>query len=230
MKRETTECVDRALLFHVSLFTFQSYVSRVLLPYDSLPPGSDIRREFVGDTLRITIPAADPPPAVMKQVAYDALASGATSSWALLLLACVAFYLGIRANRISGPVLLWAWAFFAIFCAAIVMLVSWIRYGILLDALRIARRQTTLIAVTPQRLMIETSGPFATASYDLPRDLIHRLRMRVTILRDDRARPWRVRTLAISLRDGRVIHLLPGRDGRELDSVLAVLQQTLRLA
>ena len=201
-----------------------------LLAYDSLPPGSDIRREFDGETLRITIPAADPPPPVIKQAAYDALASGATSSWALLLLACVAFYLGIRANRISGPALMWAWAFFAIFCAAIVMLVSWIRYGVLLDALRMGRRQTTLIAVTPERLMIETTGPFATAGYDLPRDVILRLRLRVSVLRDDRSRPWRVRLLSISLRDGRAILLLPARDARELHWIIAMLKQTLRLA
>src|SRR6266487_1323457 len=114
--------------FMSSCFSF-AYDSRVnappLLSYDSLPPGSDIRYEQTGGTLRITIPAADPPPAVLKQTAYDALASGAMNSWAILLLACVVFYLGIRANRISGVVLTWAWAFFAVFCAAIVMLVSW---------------------------------------------------------------------------------------------------------
>jgi hypothetical protein len=199
------------------------------LSYDSLPPGSDIRHERSDATLRITIPAADPPPQVLKQTAYDALASGAMSSWGLLLLACVVFYLGIRANRISGIVLTWAWAFFAIFCAAIVMLVSWVRYGMLSDALRIGRRQMTVLVATRERLLIETTGPFGAAGYDLPRDNIVRLRSDRGALRDQRGNLHRLSRLAIVLRDHRTIHFLPARDPREIRWVIAALQEALFL-
>jgi hypothetical protein len=200
-----------------------------LLTYDDLPPGSDIRRVYDGDSIHITVPAGEPPAAVMKQAALDGLAWGATSSWALLLLAFVMFYFGVRANRISGVTLTWAWTFFAIFCAALVMLVSWIRYGMIVDALRAGRRQATILAATPQRLLIETSGAFGAASYDLPREQIMRLDIGRGIVRDIRERPHRLERLTLALRDGRTLTLLPGRDRRELYCVVAALRQALAI-
>ena len=200
-----------------------------LLNYDPLPDGSDIRVEIDrdGGGVRITVPAGEAPRAVLKLTAYDALAVGAVQSWALLVLALLVFLIGIRANRISGVTLMWAWAFFTIFCAAIVLLVAWVRYGVMLDAIRIGRRQTTVIAPTRERLLIETTGPFGTNSYDLPASNVMILRAGKRVLRDHRGSPRRVYTLIITLRDNRTLHLLPARDPRELRAIIALIQRVL---
>ena len=200
-----------------------------VLAYDDLPPGSDIRRELLPGQVKITVPAGGPSPVVRRQTLHAALASGAAASWALLLLAFVAFMIGLRANRIAGPALVWAWAFFAVFCSALVLLVAWVRYGMMLDALRAGRRQTTIIVATAERLLSETAGPFGVASYDFPAASLRRLSVTRGVLRDDLAQPRRVWRLAIHLTDGRTFYLLPGRDRRELEWTVAILTRTLGL-
>jgi hypothetical protein len=213
------------------------------LAYDDLPPGSDLRREYGGGdgvggggnaggddrTVKIIVPAGEPPAPAMKIALYDSFASGTRASWALLLLSFLLFSMGLRNNRISGVSLAWAWAFFAIFCAALVLLVVWVRYGMTLDAIRIGREQMTILAATPTRLVIETTGPFGVASYNFPRDKLTALTIRRGVLRDDRNLPRRVLHLAISLADGRTICLLPGRDARELQWVRGTVGETMGL-
>ena len=215
------------------------------LSYDDLPPGSDIRREYTGSgsgggdgagddggvrEVKIVVPAGEPPPAAMKVALFDSFASGARSSWALLLLSFLLFYTGLRNNRVGGVSLAWAWGFFAIFCGALVLLIAWVRYGMTLDAIRAGREQMTVLAATPNRLLIETTGPFGIAGYDFPRDNIATLTIRRSVLRDDRNMPRPVLHLAISLRDGRTICILPGRDARELRWVCTSLEQAMRLS
>lgn len=200
-----------------------------LLAYDDLPPGSDVRREYEGEAVRITVPAGEPPAAVVRQAALDALASGAVASWPLLALCFVTFMFGLRANRIAGAPLAWAWAFFAVVCAALVLLVSWVRYGVMLDAIRAGRRQATVIAATPRRLRVETNGPFGAGGYDFPADRITRLLARRGTIKDNRGHGQRVWHLALALRDGRTILLLPGRDRRELRAIELALGRTLGL-
>ena len=203
------------------------------LAYDDLPPGSDIRREYIGDgdarEVKIVVPAGEPPAAARKSVLFDAFASGARASWALLLLALLLFQLGLRNNRIGGVALTWAWLFFGIFCGALVLLVAWVRYGVMLDSLRIGREQMTVIAATPARLLIETAGPFGVASYDLAREKITSMTVASGVLRDDRNLPRRLLHIAISLIDGRTILILPGRDARELRWICAGTVQALGL-
>jgi hypothetical protein len=202
----------------------------LLLRYDDLPAGSDICRTYDGQVLQITVPAGELPPAVIRQAAYEALAWGAVSSWALLFLAGIVFYMGIRINRISGIVLVWAWFFFAIFCGALVMLVCWIRYGIGIDALRAARRQMTVIAASSTRLLVETAGPFGTASFDLPRESVRQIELARGCIRDENQRPHRLAFLRLTLGDGRTFALLAGRDARELRAIAGSLQAKFRLA
>jgi hypothetical protein len=201
----------------------------VTLPYDDLPPGSDVRRTLAENTLHITIPAGEPPAHALKQSAYDALASGALLSAPMLAFACVIFYLGIRANRVSGVALTWAWAFFAVFCAAIVMLTAWIRFGVLSDVLRLGRRQSTVLAATEARLIIETSGPFGAASLDLPRQSIRRISIARAAILDHRSHRRRVQHMLITLNNGRAIALLPARDPREIQCIARMIAQTMRL-
>jgi hypothetical protein len=204
------------------------------LSYDDRPPGSDIRREY-GNAgtdareVRIVVPAGEPPPAAMKVALLDSAASGARSSLALLLLSFLLFSIGLRNNRISGVPLAWAWAFFAVFCGALVLLVVWVRYGMTLEAIRTGREQMTVLAATPTRLLVETAGPFGVASYDLPRGKITALTVRRDTLRDDRDLSRRVVHLAIALADGRSILIVPGRDERELQWICATVRATMQL-
>ena len=198
------------------------------LAYDDLPPGSDIRRERDGDIVRIIVPAGEPPRAVRRQTLRDALARGAVESIGLLLVALGAFYLGVRAQRISGGLLRVAWGFFAIFCTALVMLVVWVRFGVMSDAVRAGRRQATVIAATPARLLIETTAPFAVAGYDLPAERIREIRIARSRLVDDLGQRRAVNHLSLHLSGGRSIVLLPGRERADLAAVASLLRQSLR--
>ena len=213
---------------------FTHSVTLLPLAYDDLPPGSDIRRQYVGDgaarEVKIVVPAGEPPPAAVKGVLFDAFASGARASWALLLLALMLFFMGLRNNRISGVALTWAWLFFGIFCAALVLLVAWVRYGMMLESLRIGREQMTVIGVTPAHLLMETAGPFGVGSYDFPREKIAAIAIGRGVLRDDRNLPRQVSHIAVALADGRTILALPGRDERELRWVVGMLRDTMKLA
>ncbi|HEV2294211.1 MAG TPA: hypothetical protein VGR35_10160 [Tepidisphaeraceae bacterium] len=191
-------------------------VQPVLLSYDDLPPGSDIRREYHGELVKITVPAGEPPAAAKRVIAQAALVSGAISSWAFLLLALIVFGYFVRMNRIAGGPLNWAIAFFAIFCTAIVALVSWVRYGMKLEDLQAGRRQATVIAVTPRRLVVETSGPFDVASYDIPEEQLVGVSIGRAGVRDADGRLRKLDRLVIQLAGGRRIPLLPGRDRTEL--------------
>jgi hypothetical protein len=216
-----------------------SFPAPLPLAYDDLPPGSDIRREYdAGDAgalsggrgVKIVVPAGEPPPAVRKILLFDSFASGARASWALLLLSFLLFSMGLRNNRISGVALGWAWLFFGIFCGALVLLVAWVRYGVVLDAIRIGREQMTALAATRARLLIETAGPFGIASYDFPREKISSITVRRGVLRDDRNLPRRLLHLSIALADGRTILVLPGRDPRELQWIAAAVNKALGLS
>ena len=198
------------------------------LSYDSLPEGSDIRIDYAPDEIHITVPASEPPRSVLKQTVYDSFVRGSWTSVGLLALSYAAFHVGIRTNRITGPSLIWAWAFFAIFCAALVLLVSWVSYSMLIDAVRAGRQQMTILVATRDRLLIETTGPFGVGGYDLPRQTIRRLHVTTASLRDRHFRSHRVATLAIELIDGRAIYTLPARARPELTMICAACRSILQ--
>jgi len=229
-----------ATVFHLafigrSVHTIAFVGVPVTLSYDYLPPGSDIRRD-VGDeagdrqSVYLTIPATpDLPPAVLKQAMLDALVSSLPLSVALLIGSYVVFAAGLRINRIAGPTVPWAWAFFAIFCVALVALVAWVRFGVLADGLRLGREQATVLAATPQRLLVETTGPFGVASYDLPVESVKHLTVTRGPVHDARHHARRLWHLAVTLSDGRTIPILPGRDERELRWVSGTIARAMRI-
>jgi hypothetical protein len=199
------------------------------LAYDDLPPGSDIRRVTEPDRVQISVPAGEPPRAVVREAALQGFVRGSLFSVPALAIALVVFYQGIHYNDLRGVPLKWAWGFFTIFCAAIVMLIAWICYGVIIDSIRHARQQATVLAATPARLVIETSGPFGTASYDYARDRIDRFDISAGTLKDDRGRPRRVQWLELRLADGKRVRLLPGRDPGELKWVRGMIVQIMNL-
>src|SRR4051812_44726896 len=191
------------------------------LAYDDLPPGSDIRRErdvaggAGGASVRIVVPAGAPSRRVRRRTLTDALARGAVESVPLLIIAIAVFAVGLYRQRVSGRLLMLAYGFFAIFCAALVALVVWVRFGEMSDALRAGRRQMTILVATPARLLVETSGPFGTAGYDFPADVVIDVQIAHGPLIDDLGLRRRVNHLTLQLKDGRTIRLLPGRDRAE---------------
>jgi hypothetical protein len=203
-------------------------VTRVatVLSYDDLPPGSDIRREYHGELVRITVPAGEPPAAAKRAVMQAALISGAVSSWAFLLLAFVVFAYFVRMNRIIGAPLNWAIAFFAVFCTAIIALVAWVRYGLKLEDLQAGRRQATVMAITPQRLVVETTGPFGVDGYEVSADQLVDVSIDRAVVRDRDGRGRRLERMQLLLGGGRRIALLPGRDRAELTWVARAIGRT----
>jgi hypothetical protein len=133
----------------------------------------------------------------------------------------------VRMNRIIGAPLTWAIAFFAIFCTAIVALVSWVRYGMKLEDLQAGRRQATVIAITPRRLVVETSGPFGVTGYEVPGEQLVTVSVGPDVLRDADGRGRRLERMQIQLAGGRRIALLPGRDRAELRWVARAIGRTV---
>jgi hypothetical protein len=197
-----------------------------VLAYDDLPPGSDIRREYHGDLLKITVPAGAVPPSARRAVAQAALVSGAVSSWAFLLLAFVVFAYFVRINRVIGTPLTWAFSFFAIFCTAIVALVAWVRYGMLLEDLQAGRRQATVIAITPARVVVETSGRFGALGHEWAVDELVGVSIGRDVMRDAEGRARRLERLQVQLAGGRRVALLPGRDRTELRWIAQAIGRT----
>ena len=208
---------------------YDPFVSTVptVLAYDDLPPGSDIRREYHGELVKITVPAGEPPAAAKRAVAQAALISGAISSWAFLLLAFVVFAYFVRMNRIIGAPLNWAIAFFAVFCTAIVALVSWVRFGMKLEDLQAGRRQATVIAITPQRLVVETAGPFVVIGHEITSEQLVGASIGPDAMRDVDGRARKLDRLLLQLAGGRRVALLPGRDRTELRWVARAMSRSM---
>ena len=199
------------------------------LSYDDLPPGSDIRRERDGDgTVRITVPAGDPSRAAVRQLIFDAMVWGALGSVPLLLAALVLFYIAIRSQGISGGQLFAAWGSFGLFCAALIWMVARVRQGAFSEDMRAGRRQSTVIAATRSRLLIETAGPFGNASKEIGADAVKAIAVRRQIVMDGQARSRMVWHLQIALRDGGTVALLPGRHPTELAIIASTLRQILQ--
>lgn len=200
-----------------------------VLTYDDLPAGSDVRREFRDDgTIVITVPAGDVPQAARRAAAHMAFASGALFSIGFLAAAFAVFALFVRQNRISGAPFIWAVAFFAIFCTAIVALVSWVRYRMAIERTEIARRQSTILAISRERALIETTGPFGVAGFDLAIERIAKVDLKRSRMLDNRGHAWRMWHLELTLSVGRSIALLPGRDPTELRWIAGTIREAVK--
>jgi hypothetical protein len=206
-------------------------VAPLQLAYDDLPPGSDVRREYGADgSVRIIVPAGDVPGPVRRAAGHRALVTGAGYAAPVLMGSLAVFVYFVRANRVAGVPLAWAVAFFGIFCTAIVALVAWVRYQMLTEAAQAGRRQATILVASRARLLVETSGPFGVAGYDLPRDRVASVWFGSWGRMTDRAgREQRTTHLLIGLSDHMAVKLLPGRDVEELRWVAGAIAQALGL-
>jgi hypothetical protein len=207
-----------------SLASESSYNSSVPVPltYDTLPPHSRLRREFADGVLKIIAAVEEPGPLVRRAALLHTALPAAMISVAALLVGFAIFGSMYLVNRRLMPewLSLVLGAAFVVVCAALFALVWRIRYTSRLERIEKALRQSTIIAASFGRLLIETDGPFGAASHDLRSDL--RGIGVVSCSTDSN-----LECLRIGLMDGTRIEILAGRDRIELDWVARQLVSTV---
>lgn len=193
-----------------------------VLTYDTLPPHSTLRREISDDVVKITAAAEEPGSHAKRIELQRAALSAALLSGALLVGFILAIGSTYRAHRgyMGAGLFTVLVVAFAVFCAALFLLLWKMQYASRIDALERAFRQTTILAASPGRLLIETAGPFGQASHDLDGSTLSFRRGR-----------WRVEKpvdcLDVMVGDDRIIQVLPGRDEAELRWVARTLRTTI---
>jgi hypothetical protein len=197
-----------------------------LLAYDDLPPGSDLCREFTANGVTITAACEAPSSRAIRWARRRAVPPAARDTTALLAL--LGLWIWLMAP--PQPIRSLAPAVYPLLglLAGSIFLLAWQgRSAQSIDALRIARRQATLIAADAQMLRIESEGPFGAQSHSLAATSIRGLNVQ------QQDRPWFTmdrRVLRVTLEDGRCIDLLAGRDDSELAWATSVLRQAIGIA
>jgi hypothetical protein len=192
------------------------------LTYDTLPAHSQLRREFAQGVLKIIAAAEEPGPLVRRAALIRSALPAALICFVTLVIGLAVFgamYVSHRASMPQWMSLVLA-IIFSVFCVALFTFTWRIQYSSRLHAAATALRQTTVLAAAPGRLLIETSGPLGSASYDLKGRLNFRMH------RGDSDRP--IDSLQIVHSDGTVIHVLWGRDEAELDWVARAIASAMQ--
>src|SRR4051812_2986500 len=170
--------------------------------YAPLPPHSVLLREpSAGGGVVITAAAGrvDARARLAAQRA-SAVAAAICSALPLLLGAAVLGPMAWR-HRIYFPS--WPTVLAGVVSAAIFALMWHVLYGRGMDVMGRARRQSTVLAIDPGRIVVETTGPLGDLGLDVPGDEIRGVRVERLrgILRD--SPPPRAGAVVIELRDAR---------------------------
>jgi len=187
----------------------------VVLAYDELPEGSDIRREMREGGVRIVIPAGRLPRAARRQAfATAAIPAGAISTPLLLLLIAFVYPFPRPAPLVMLLVVIIALAVFA--------LIAWVLGTSRIHALQHARQQSAVLDADTNRLLIETAGPIDNLSESIPNSLIARIHVPRR-----RYRGVDMPTVCIELAGRKSFDLGLGRDQHELRLVVQALKSAL---
>jgi len=144
------------------------------LTYDTLPPLSTLRREVTdaGKVITISLPAGEvTAPARSRAMRATAVSSAIMCAALLLLAAAMIGPVVLDPNRralwldrrMIAVLLLCA----GVFVLALFLLVWQVRSSQMLDKLRRAREQTTVLSVRGGEVLLETSGPLGQLSSTL---------------------------------------------------------------
>jgi hypothetical protein len=200
------------------------------LAYDDLPPDSDLRREVSADGVTVIAPAGEVSSTSRRAVSilamYWAATFGSLGLGLLTAAGAVAFWDNVR--RMDAPLRIGAEVLYAAFAGGVFAMLWRVRREACLEALAKGRRQTTILHATPERLVVETSGPYGAASHVLAREQIRWINAQSLRPSDgigSAAVPW----LVITLTDGTRISTLPARDVGELRWATGALEQVLRV-
>jgi hypothetical protein len=207
-----------------------------VLPYDDLPPGSDLRREYdsssspPGTTVTITVSGGDIPPDLRRRESATAMVRAAAVASVLVLILGFALFGVYRDNlrRLDPGLRLGAEALAIAFTVCLFLLAWRIDRGVRLDALGKARRQSTVLHADGDVLLVETAGPYGQASHRLAGERIRGFAVAHVVSPDAGLLliplPW----LVVLLNDGPSLHLLPGREAAEIRWVILSLQRALQ--
>lgn len=192
------------------------------LTYDNLPAGSTLRREVSGEVLTIGAAAQEPDAQMKRQARLRSALPAAMLSGAVLIACIAAFgstYLQHRRHigAAMGAVLFIA---FVVFCAALFLFIWRAQFSSRIDVLERALKQTTILAASPGRLLIESTGPLGQVSHDLPTDAL------VIRVARSAAHPS-LSCLEIIARDHAPLQLLSGREESELRWITRALIRAL---
>lgn len=186
------------------------------LTYDTQPPHSRVRREIEAGVLKLTILPEEPGPVIRRLILFRSAIPAALICCGVLLL-CLAVFGGLFLTNRRGfsiELMLTLVLAFIIFCIALFAFIWRIQYYTHLDRCRTALKQTTLIAASIGRLIIESAGPGGSASHDLHDvQAIVRNGDRIQIVRNQ----------------GPAISILHERDPAELSWIARALSAALNL-
>src|SRR4051812_42107198 len=126
-------------------------------------------------------------------------------SLGFLMLGSILLLIFIRGNRIEGIELIIAWVCFGVVCAACVLLIASTLYYSRRTDLLASRQQMSVIAATPERLLIETSGPLGAMSEDLPAETVRLIHLKKGSWKDRKRREYSMRYLRVYCSDGTMI-------------------------
>jgi len=197
------------------------------LTYDNLPSHSRLHREYVDGVLKIIAGPEDPGPLVRRAALLRAAIPASLICFCALIVGFAIFGAMYAQNRRNLSTDLSAALFiaFVVFCAALFALVWRIQFASRIEASETALQQSTILAASRDRLIIETSGPFGAASHNLQFDSTDRAVGSIRLARcNDR---FGIGILEIVLKDGAHIRILPGRDDTELRWVASALLAAL---
>jgi hypothetical protein len=196
------------------------------LPYDDLPEGSELRREFDGrGGVTITAPAGEVSAAGRRWLAASAFLPACAACAACVLVGSAVLHAAIRSNRLDPSLRVAAFAGLAALAAGFFLFGWWGEYALRLSAMAEARRQSTMLHADARRLLVERAGT-VQPSLDIPTSDIESLRVVVEpVVVAGRLRSPRVPFLKVSLRDGSSHLLLGGHHLAELRWVAAAVAQ-----
>jgi hypothetical protein len=201
-------------------------VAAPLLAYDDLPPGSDLGREFTAEGVVITAARAAPSARAIRWARRRAAGRAARDTAALLALVGLWLWLMAPPQPIRSLTAV-VYPLVGLLAASIFLLAWQGRSAQCIDALRIARRQATVIVADAERLRIETEGPFGALS-----ESVEAARVGAVEVAQIEGKAWFAMdrsVLRVTLVDGRALDLLRGRDESELAWVASMLRRAVRL-
>jgi hypothetical protein len=172
--------------------------------------------------LKLTAAAEEPGPRVRQTALLRASVPAAMICFAVLAVGIATLGATFNAHRRLMPtaLLFVLFAAYLVFCAALFALVLRVQYSARLDAARNALQQSTLIAASSGRIIIESTGPDGASSHDLNGTIRG---FRVGRCGD----AYRLECLQVLLEDGTCIQLLSGRDEVELKWVARALRSVV---
>jgi hypothetical protein len=204
-----------------------------VLTYDNLPPHSTLLREVLvdhrtGETcVKITAPATEAAPATRLAIARSAAITAAATTFVALGVCAIPFAMLAWRQRHLVP--WWTAIVFAVFCAALFALI-W--RNMFLSRLATTEKflgSSTVLVVSPSRLLIECSGPGLPFSYEFAAKSVREVRV-TRALHAERDSSCLLHGLQIALSDGTDLNLLCGRSREELAWVAATIRSTMQVS